>query len=173
MLRILDRLQQLGIQISKPTAIIGVLGLFLIAVITIATVVARAVFNYPLIWGHDLASLIIIVVVATCFPTGVMLRKHVAIEFLGDGLGAKWYRRLDFFGALVTAIALAVLAWQMSVIADQETAYNSSTIVARIPTGPVWWLASILVWASVPLQFIVTFHILTGTRRNVVKEDDL
>lgn len=173
MSRIINRLQRLGIQISKPTAIVGVLGLLMIAIITIATVTARAVFNYPIIWGHDLASLIIIVVVATCFPTGVMLRKHVAIEFLGSALGPKGDRVLDFFGALVTAIALTVLAWQMSVIADQETAYNSSTIVARIPTGPVWWLAAIIVWVSVPMQFVVTLQILTGKAPKESKEDHL
>ncbi|WP_323037627.1 TRAP transporter small permease [Pararhodobacter sp.] len=173
MSRLLDRLQRLGIQISKPTAIIGVLGLLMIAIITILTVTARAVFNHPIVWGHDVASLIIIVVVATCFPTGVMLRKHVAIEFLGSALGPKGARVLDFFGALVTAFALTVLAWQMSVIADQETAYNSTTVVTRIPTGPVWWLASIIVWVSVPLQFVVTFQILTGKRRIEPKEDQL
>ncbi len=171
MSRFIDRLQTLGEQISKPTAIIGVLGLLMIALVTIATVVARAVFNYPIIWGHDFATLVIIIVVATCFPTGVMLRKHVAIEFLGNALGGKWSRRLDFFGALVTSAALSVLAWRMTVIAQEETAYNTSTIVAQIPTGPVWWLAAILVWASVPLQFIVTLHIIAGSRPDAAKED--
>lgn len=169
----IDRLHQLCTRISKPTAIIGVLGLFMIAAITIVSVVARAVFSYPIIWGHDIASLIIIIVVATCFPTGVMLRKHVAIEFLGAGLGPKWSQRLDFFGALVTAIALTFLAWQMTVIAGQEVAYNTSTIVARIPTGPVWWLAAIIVWVTVPMQFIVTLWIASGKYGKARKEDHL
>ena len=173
MFPIIDRLQSLGMQISKPTAIIGVLGLFLIAIITVLSVTARAVFNSQIIWGHDVASLIIIIVVATCFPTGVMLRKHVAIEFLGAGLGPKWTRYLDTFGALVTAIALTFLVWQMTVIAEQETAYNTSTIVTRIPTGPVWWLAAIIVWVSVPLQFIVTARVATQDSSKDVKEDQL
>lgn len=168
-----DRLYQLAKQISKPTAIIGVLGLLMIALITIVSVTARAVFSYPIIWGHDIASLIIIIVVATCFPTGVMLRKHVAIEFLGAGLGPKWAKRLDTFGALVTTIALGFVAWQMSVLAGQEVAYNTSTIVAQIPTGPVWWAAAIIVWVSVPMQLIVTLHIATGKYRKVPQEDAL
>jgi len=169
----IDRLYKLANQISKPTAIIGVLGLFMIAAITIISVTARAVFSYPIIWGLDIAGLIIIIVVATCFPTGVMLRKHVAIEFLGGALGHKWSQRLDFFGALVTGIALTVLAWQMTVLAGQEVAYNTSTIVARIPTGPVWWLAAIIVWVSVPMQFIVAFRIAAGKYRKASKEDHL
>lgn len=168
-----DRLYELAKQISKPTAIIGVLGLLMIALITIVSVTARAVFSYPIIWGHDIASLIIIIVVATCFPTGVMLRKHVAIEFLGAGLGPKWAQRLDTLGAAVTTIALGFVAWQMSVLAGQEVAYNTSTIVVRIPTGPVWWIAAIIVWISVPMQAIVTLHIASGKHRTPPLEDAL
>jgi hypothetical protein len=74
---------------------------------------------------------------------------------------------------LVTSVALTILAWRMTVIAQEETAYNTSTIVAQIPTGPVWWLAAVLVWASVPLQFIVTLHIIAGAHDNAAKEDHL
>lgn len=170
---IIDRLHLLCTRISKPTAIIGVLGLFMIAIITIISVTAREVFSYPIIWGLDIAGLIIIIVVATCFPTGVMLRKHVAIEFLGAALGRKWTQRLDFFGALVTAIALTVLAWQMTVVAGQEVAYNTSTIVVRIPTGPVWWLAAVIVWVTVPMQFIVALYIASGKYGKARKKDHL
>jgi len=157
-----DRLERLSIGLSRPTALIGILGLMLIALITVASVVARAVFNYPLIWAHDASSLLIIIIVATCFPTGVMLRKHVAIEFLGGALGSRAHRWLTAFGALVTSAALAVLAWQMTVIAGQETAGHASTVVARIPTGPLWWLAAVIVWVSVPMQGLVTLLIITG-----------
>ena len=169
----IDRLYELAKQISKPTAIIGVLGLLMIALITIISVTARAVFSYPIIWGHDIASLIIVIVVASFFPTGVMLSKHVACEFLGSGLGPRWGKRLDTLGAFVTTIALGFVAWQMSVLAGQEMAYKTSTIVVRIPTGPVWWVAAIIVWISVPMQAIVTLHIASGKHRKAPQEDAL
>lgn len=158
----LNHLESLAIGISKPAALIGVLGLLMIAVITIATVVARSVFNAPLVWGHDVASLIIIVVVATCFPTGVMQRKHVAIEFLGAALGPRGERVLNTFAALITTIAMVVIAWQVTKLAGQEAAMRGSTIVARIPTAPVWWLAAGIVWLSVPMQLLVTFQAAVG-----------
>ncbi|WP_341864212.1 TRAP transporter small permease [Gymnodinialimonas sp. 57CJ19] len=171
MSRIVDTLHRVVTQISKPTAIIGILGLLAIACVTLASVTARAVFNSAIVWAHDAASLIIIIVVATCFPTGVLLRKHVAIEFLGGALGPRWTRILDTFGAVITTVALAVLAWQMTVIAGQEVAYNSTTTVARIPTGPVWWAAAIIVCVSVPMQVIVTLRIAAGTSTRDAKED--
>jgi len=166
-----DRLQRFSLGLSRPTALIGILGLMLIALITVASVVARAVFNYPLIWAHDVSSLLIIIIVATCFPTGVMLRKHVAIEFLGGALGSGAHRRLTAFGAMVTTVALTVLAWQMAVIAAQETAGHASTVVARIPTGPLWWLAAVIVWVSVPMQVLVTLQIITGKASPVADGD--
>ncbi|WP_417587978.1 TRAP transporter small permease [Pararhodobacter oceanensis] len=160
---ILARLHRYCVALGKPTAVIGILGLMLIAVITILAVVARAVFNHPLVWSHDAASLIIIIVVASCFPTGVLQRKHIAIEFLGAALGQRANRWLTAFGAAVTTIALAGLAWQLTGFAIQETQGHGSTIVMRIPTGPVWWLAAIVVWAAVPMQILVTLQAITGT----------
>lgn len=171
--RIIERAQSFGLLISKPTAIVGVLGLLMIATVTIMSVVARAVFNAPLVWGHDLSTLIIIIVVATCFPTGVMLRKHIAIEFLGSALGPRGQRILDTLGALVTAVALTGLAWQMTVVASEETAYKTTTIVTRIPMWPVWWTAAALVWASVPLQLVVLLNVALGTRGQSSKEEHL
>lgn len=169
----LKQLHAYGIALGKPTAVIGILGLMIIALVTIAAVVSRAVFNQPLVWSHDIASLIIIIVVASCFPTGVLQRKHIAIEFLGAALGPTANRVLTAFGAMVTTVALAGLAWQMTGFAIQETVGNGSTIVTRIPTGPVWWLAAIVVWAAVPMQFLVTLQAITGTLTHQKDGDQL
>ena len=74
---------------------------------------------------------------------------------------------------VILTIALGFVAWQMSVLAGQEVAYKTSTIVVRIPTGPVWWVAAIIVWISVPMQAIVTLHIASGKHRKAPQEDAL
>lgn len=170
---LLDRLEIFADRLSKPTAIVGILGLLLIALITIATVIARAVFNYPIVWGHDAASLIVIVLVAACFPAGVMQRKHIAIEFLNPVVGQTGQRILGAMAAVFTAVALTVVAWQVTVVAGEETAARATTIVARIPTGPAWWIAAAVVWAAVPMQIIVTFQAAAGRERPQNKDDHL
>ncbi len=143
--------------ISKPTAIIGVAFLLVASSLTIADVFSRWVFSKPLIFIHDLFGLSIILVVAATFPTGVLQRKHVAIDFFGTWLGRRASRVLDSFAALMTAVFLAVVAWQVTDVAINKAAINDYTYVLRIPTAPVWWFAAIIIWISVPMQIVVFF----------------
>ncbi|WP_313137406.1 TRAP transporter small permease [Paracoccus jeotgali] len=152
---LLLRVEKWSEAISKPTAIIGVAFLLLASGLTIADVVSRWLFGKPLIFVPDLFGLSIILVVAATFPTGVLQRKHVAIDFFGTWLGRHASRILDSLAALATALFLAVLAWQVTEVAISKAAENDYTYVMRLPTAPVWWLAAIIIWISVPMQFIV------------------
>ncbi|WP_204114506.1 TRAP transporter small permease [Shimia biformata] len=147
--------------ISKPTALIGILALLGIAILTIANVLGRWLLNQPLIGIHDLFGLAIVIVVAACFPTGVMQRRHVSIKFLGLALGPKATRVLDSVAALVLAVFLAIIAWQVTVEAIEKTSSGEYTLVLKLLTGPVWWAASLILWISVPMQLVVFADIAT------------
>lgn len=151
--------------ISKPTAIIGVAFLLAASGLTIADVFSRWVLGKPLIFIHDLFGLSIILVVAATFPTGVLQRKHVAIDFFGTWMGRRASRFLDSFAALMTAIFLAVVAWQVTEVAMTKAEINDYTYVLRIPTGPVWWFAALIIWTSVPMQIVVFFLQLFGHKK--------
>lgn len=148
--------------ISKPTAIVGVAFLLVASGLTIADVFSRWVFSKPLIFVHDLFGLSIILVVAATFPTGVLQRKHVAIQFFGTWVGRHASRVLDSLAALLTAVFLAVVAWQVTDVAMNKAAINDYTYVLRIPTAPVWWFAAIIIWISVPMQLVVFLLRLLG-----------
>ena len=141
--------------ISKPTALVGVLGLLGVAILTIANVLGRWLLDSPFIGIHDLFGLVVIFVVAACFPTGVMQRKHVAIRFLGAGLGPNATRILDSIDALTTAGFLALIAWQVSIEAVNKMSTGEYTLVMKLSTGPIWVIASIVLWVSVPMQLVV------------------
>ncbi|WP_281982490.1 TRAP transporter small permease [Thalassorhabdomicrobium marinisediminis] len=158
----LIRAERLSEMISKPTAIIGVAFLLVASGLTIADVVSRWVFSKPLIFVHDLFGLSIILVVAATFPTGVLQRKHVAIQFFGTWMGRHASRILDSFAALMTAVFLAVVAWQVTDVAMTKAEINDYTYVLRLPTAPVWWAAAIIIWISVPMQVVVFFLRLLG-----------
>lgn len=160
---LLKRAERWSELISKPTAIIGVAFLLLASGLTIADVFSRWVFDKPLIFIHDLFGLSIILVVAATFPTGVLQRKHVAIQFFGTWLGRHGSRVLDSFAALMTAVFLALIAWQVTDVAMNKAATNDYTYVLRLPTAPVWWFAAIIIWVSVPMQIVVFLLQLLGT----------
>lgn len=151
--------------ISKPTAIVGVAFLLIASGLTIADVFSRWVFSKPLIFVHDLFGLSIILVVAATFPTGVLQRKHVAIEFFGSWLGRHASRVLDSLAALLTAIFLAVVAWQVTDVALSKAATNDYTYVLRLPTAPVWMFAAAIIWISVPMQVLVFLLQAFGIRQ--------
>lgn len=159
---LLIRAERWSEMISKPTAIIGVAFLLAASGLTIADVFSRWVFNKPLIFIHDLFGLSIILVVAATFPTGVLQRKHVAIQFFGTWLGRHASRVLDSLAALLTAVFLAVVAWQVTEVAMNKAAINDYTYVLRLPTAPVWWFAAIIIWISVPMQIVVFLLQLFG-----------
>ena len=144
--------------ISKPTAIVGLLALLSVAVLTIINVLARWLLDQPLVGVHDLYGLVIVVVVAACFPTGVMQRKHVAIRFLGPALGRNATRWLDTFGALMTMVLLGIIAWQVTDEALTKIETGEYTLVLKIATAPVWFAAAIILWISVPMQAVVTIN---------------
>ena len=159
---LLIRAERWSEMISKPTAIIGVVFLLLASGLTITDVVSRWIFSKPLIFIHDLFGLSIILVVAATFPTGVLQRKHVAIQFFGTWLGRHASRVLDAFAALLTAVFLAVVAWQVTEVAINKASINDYTYVLRVPTAPVWWFAAIIIWISVPMQIVVFLLQLLG-----------
>ena len=155
-----EKYDRLAEAVSKPTALIGVSGLLIIAILTIVDVLSRTMTGTPFIGMHDLFGLVIIIVVATSFPTGVLLRKHVAIEFLGKGLGSRAHRYLDFFGALVLTFFLIIIAWQVTDFAWDKMMANEYTFVLQWKTAPAWWIAAAIIWLSVPMQILVTLRIL-------------
>lgn len=173
--RLLLRVERWSEAISKPTAIIGVAFLLLASALTIMDVVSRWVLGKPLIFVPDLFGLSIILVVASTFPTGVLQRKHVAIDFFGTWLGRHASRVLDSLAALATTLFMAVLAWQVTEVAISKAAENDYTYVMRLPTGPVWWLAAIIIWLSVPMQFVVfllqMFHSRPEQAKDIIHDE--
>ena len=162
MLEVLRQAHRVANWISKPAALLGVLALLGVAGLTIANILGRWLLNAPIIGTHDLFGLVIIIVVAACFPTGVMQRKHVAIQFLGAGLGPKAGRAFDTFAAFLTAAFLAIIAWQLTIDAIDRMQSGEYTLVLKIATAPVWLVAAIAVWVSVPMQLVVTAMLATG-----------
>ena len=170
---IIERAAKVANWISKPSALIGVLGLLGVAVLTIANVIGRWLLDQPLIGIHDLFGLAVIIVVAACFPTGVMQRKHVAIRFLGAWLGPRVSRILDTFGAVFTVAFLAVVAWQVTTEAIEKMSSGEYTLVMKLATGPIWWVAGIVLWLSVPMQLVVIAGLAIGAKFIENTESDL
>jgi TRAP-type C4-dicarboxylate transport system permease small subunit len=136
MRRLVDALRRaaLGLALAAGTGLLG------LAVATTVDVLMRWLFARPIVGLGDLVTLAGAVCLAACMPWVAASRGHIAINLLGRWAGRRAHRALDLFGAAMTFVFFAVLAWRyLDFVADM---YRSGDVtpVLRWSVWP-WWSA--------------------------------
>ncbi|MGX1096273.1 TRAP transporter small permease [Amorphus sp. MBR-141] len=150
-----DEIESRLSRVSRASGIVGIGGLLLVAVLTVADILARWLLGAPLAGIDDVTKLAIIVVISACFSAGLFERRQIQIRFLGALLGRHASAVLDAFAALATTLMFVLITWQMGVYAGEVTQSGETTFLLRIPVGPIWWAATIFFGLCVPLQAVV------------------
>jgi TRAP-type C4-dicarboxylate transport system permease small subunit len=148
-----DRSQRL----AQALAVLGGCTLLLLAIGTGIDVVLRYGFARPIRGFVDVSALAGAVALAACMPWVVANRGHIAVDFLGKALGPRAHRRLDDFGALVTASFFALMAWQYIRFALELRSTGETTAVLRWPVWP-WWAAVALFIALAAMIGLATLR---------------
>ena len=141
---------------TRWLAIIGFCGLVAIAVLTTWDGAARYL-NLPRPHGlADYVSVVLALVVATCFPAGLLHRTNITVRFLGRGLGPRGATWPEAFGATVTLAFFAVLAWQAVRFTFDLQASGRTSSTIEMPVAPWWWVTTVVLILCVPVQAWVT-----------------
>lgn len=127
-------------RLADRIAMAAVLGLLGLAVLTVADVTGRALFTTPIRGFNDIVPLAGAVLLSACMPHVVARRANIAVELVGQRLGAAASRRLDGFGALLCTAFFALMAWQYLRYAVELQAAGDVTPILRWPVWP-WWSA--------------------------------
>lgn len=125
---------------ARWLAYAAIAALLLLAVGTVADIVLRYVFARPIRGFVDIASLAGAVLLSACFPYVLSSRGNIAIDALGNCLGATAQRWLDRFAAVVSAGFFGVMAWQYLLFAIGLKDDAQTIPVLRWPVWP-WWAA--------------------------------
>lgn len=141
--------------VTRWVALIGLIGLLGITLVIVADVILRGLFNRPIEGLEDIAKFTFAIVVASCFPAGLIQGHNVAIRFLGKGLGDKPTTWLETFAAFCTLVFFLLLAWQFAVFTLDEMAHNRYTQTLQLPTPPFWWVVTGIIAITVPIQLVV------------------
>jgi len=152
------RLVRLGGPLDRATrwiAFIGVAALVLIALVIVTDIVLRYVFDKPMEGLEDISRFTFAIVVATCFPAGLLQGHNVTIRFLGKALGSGRAAWLDAFGAACTLVFFVFLAWRFGVFALDEARHHRYTQTLEVPTAPFWSVITLIVAVAVPVQVAV------------------
>jgi TRAP-type C4-dicarboxylate transport system permease small subunit len=140
----------------------AVAALFLAAMVllTVADVVLRALFSYPLRGMLELIELGLACAVFLGLPAVFLRRGHLVVDVIDQIAPRSLARLLDLAGAVVSFGMLAVMAWQMLPVARSMYEFGDVTSDLSIPKIYYWIpvLLGVLGSAAATLAFIVRWR---------------
>lgn len=151
----MDRIERIMLFISRGAAVLGVLLLLMVAALSVTDIVIRELTGRPIRGAYDIAGLLTILIIAACFPAGLLERRQIKVTILGSFTPAWFTRIMEVVGALLTLVMFAFIAYYVMLHAERVSARAQFTMVLSIPIGPWWWAATICFWACIPAQLFV------------------
>ena len=153
--RVIARLDGWGIALTRRIAFVAVLSMLVVAGVTIADVILRAVADSPVVGMNELTEVFFAVAIAACFPAGLTQRVHITVDLLADRYGERVTAWLKVLGAVMLFWMFSLLAERMGDIAAELTKTADSTTILEIPTWPFMWLVAALVALGALFQAVV------------------
>ncbi len=166
----LDRQERQLDRWTRRIATIGFTGLVIIAVLTMADSMARYLWLPRIPGFNDFNQVIFAIVIATCFPAGLLRANNITIRFLGAALGPGPRRWLETFGAVLTLAFFSMLAWRFVFMTADFQVNHRVTETIEMPVAPWWWLTTAIMVLCVPIQVWVVADRLISAVRGATRE---
>ncbi len=141
----------------RLVACIGFAGLVLVAMLTMVDGIGRWL-TLPRIPGFgDIAQISYAIVIASCFPSLLIRDQNVVIRFLGKAVKGRTNYVLEVFGNILTLAFFAILVWQFYFLTLDLQINNRTSPTLEFPIAIWWWVISIIMTITVPVQVLVVF----------------
>ena len=137
-----DPVGRLLFRLCQAFALAGGLVLVAMTLMSLASIVGRAVFTRPLPGDYELVQLGCAIAVSAFLPFCQMRGGHVLVDFFTANSRPAIRASLDTLGALLLAIAAAVITWRLVAGALSFRAANEQTTILELPT---WWAVALMV----------------------------
>ena len=122
----------------RASAILGGVALVAITLMTLTSVIGRAVFSKPILGDFELVQLACAVCVASFLPYCQWKRGNIIVDFFTAGASAVAIERFDRLGALLVALVFALLAWRTTLGGLNAYATRSSSMMMGLPEWIVY-----------------------------------
>jgi TRAP-type C4-dicarboxylate transport system permease small subunit len=144
-------------RVTRTIAMIGFCGLVVMALLIFYDGAARSL-DAPRISGFsDYGEVIFPLVIASCFPAGLLRQTNVTVRVLGSIGGHRMNAALELFAALVTLAFFTVLVWQFVVLTGNYGGGGRTTRTIGIPLAPWWWGTTAIMALCIPVQAFVAW----------------
>lgn len=166
-------------RITQTVALIGFCGLVAMALLIFYDGAARTL-SLPRISGFsDYGEVIFPLVIASCFPAGLLRQTNVTVRVIGGLTGPRVNAFLEFLAALVTLAFFAVLVWQFVNLTAKYSDAGRTTRTIGLLLAPWWWGTTAIIALCIPVQIYVTLSwaraLISGRPADVtaLKQDQL
>lgn len=161
----MDRLERWTIPFTRMVAFLGLVALLALAAVILANAALSWLFTAPIDGVRDWVKLIVAIAIAACLPSVLATRQNITIRFLGRITSPRRERILELFGAVVTWLVLALLAWQLQdyVVELRETGETTENL--GMPIAPWWQGVTILFYLGVAIQALVVVSAVRDVAR--------
>jgi TRAP-type C4-dicarboxylate transport system permease small subunit len=132
--------------LGRFAVVLGAVCLILIVLTILTGIIARAIFNYPLSWGVELTTILVIWAVYSVFGVNYRDNAHLSINVFAEMLPSRCKKALEVLGDTVTAV-VAVLMLIHGVSAMRMN-YGMTTMALDVSVSLAFYLAAALGCAS-------------------------
>ena len=144
-----------GIALTRRVAFGGVIAMLIIATVSIADVILRAVADSPIAGLNEITEVFFAVAIAACFPAGLTQRIHITVDLLANRYGPQVTAWLKFAGSVMLFWMFTLLAWRLADIAAELTEARDISTILEIPVWPFIWAVAGIVALGAIFQFFV------------------
>jgi TRAP-type C4-dicarboxylate transport system permease small subunit len=145
--------------------------LLVISIATLADVLLRWLFSAPIHGFYDFAALTTALACSACFPGLIARRGNISIRFAGRLLGPRATRALDTFGALLTAVFFAAMAWQYVRFTAEVMRAGERLPILQVVVWPWWSIVTLMIAATALVAAIVLVLVASGHTSGEAHED--
>ena len=122
-------------------AVVGGLCGCAVALMTVVSIVARAVVSKPIAGDVELTQFGIAICISLCLPWCQLHGGNIIVDFFTQKASEATTRRLDAFGGLLLALMVGLLAWRTAAGAFAVGGAGETSMILGLP---MWWVYAAL-----------------------------
>lgn len=138
----------------RASAILGGVALVAITLMTLTSVIGRAVFSKPILGDFELVQLACAVCVASFLPYCQWKRGNIIVDFFTTRTSARTQAWLDALGALLVAVVTALAGWRTGVGALAVKAGGETSMLMGVPI----WISYAFITPGLLLTAVVALY---------------
>ena len=154
MVRLYGAVEAAAFALARALAAFGLLLLIAYAAMTLLDGLMRSFANQPIEIVRDLDGVVIAAAMSCCFPIAYQMRSNICIKFAGMILGGRAGLILDTFASVLMTVIAVLIAWQLFLFAEAQTANGDASVMLEIKTAPFWYFVSCLMAFAAFVQLL-------------------